>query len=152
MNRTAILLFLLVALGLPGYITTQPKLAVAHEPSISHTENTNHTAPLFNTLSDYHHPISTNSKLAQRYFDQGLILAYGFNHAEAVRSFKEAAKLDPNCAMCYWGIAYVLGPNINAPMEAEALIETGQALQKSIALSKNASEKEQAYIQALAKR
>ncbi|HEY9739250.1 MAG TPA: hypothetical protein V6C90_02050, partial [Coleofasciculaceae cyanobacterium] len=152
MNRTAILLFLLVALGLPGYITTQPKLAVAHEPSISHTENTDHTAPLFNNLGDYHHPISTTSKLAQRYFDQGLILAYGFNHAEAVRSFKEAAKLDPNCAMCYWGIAYVLGPNINAPMEAEALIETGQALQKAIALSKNASEKEQAYIQALAKR
>ncbi|HEY9637883.1 MAG TPA: hypothetical protein V6D14_31110 [Coleofasciculaceae cyanobacterium] len=152
MNRTAILLFLLVALGLPGYITTQPKLAVAHEASISHTENTNYAAPLFNNLGDYDHPISTNSKLAQRYFDQGLILAYGFNHAEAVRSFKEAAKLDPNCAMCYWGIAYVLGPNINAPMEAEALIETGQALQKAIALSKNASEKEQAYIQALAKR
>ena len=109
-------------------------------------------ALLFENLGTYHHPISTQSKLAQRYFDQGLILAYGFNHAEAAKSFKEAAKLDPNCAMCYWGIAYVLGPNINAPMEKDAVPEAWQALQTAKKLSPNASEKERAYIQSLVTR
>jgi tetratricopeptide (TPR) repeat protein len=113
---------------------------------------TQSTTQLFKNLGNYHHPISTNNPLAQRYFNQGLILAYGFNHAEAARSFQQAAKQDSNCAMCYWGIALVLGPNINAPMEADALPEAWQALQKAIALSQNASEPEKAYIQALAKR
>ena len=57
-------------------------------------------APLFNDLGDFHRPISTDSELAQRYFDQGLILAYGFNHAEAYRAFKEASAQDPGCAIC----------------------------------------------------
>jgi tetratricopeptide (TPR) repeat protein len=109
-------------------------------------------APLFDNLGNHQHPISTKNPLAQRYFNQGLILAYGFNHAEAARSFQEAARLDPNCAMCYWGLAYVLGPNINAPMDAAAYPTAWQAVQKAIALSKNATKREQAYIEALAKR
>ncbi len=111
-----------------------------------------HPVQLFNNLGNHHHPISTNVPLAQRYFDQGLTLAYGFNHAEAARSFAEAARLDPNCAMCYWGVALVLGPNINAPMNADAVPKAWTALQKALRLSKNASEMEKAYIQALAKR
>ncbi|MFQ4142020.1 hypothetical protein [Chlorogloeopsis sp. ULAP02] len=107
-----------------------------------------HTAPLFNNLGNYHHPISTKSPLAQRYFDQGLILAYGFNHAEAERSFRAAAKLDPNCAICNWGTALVLGSNINAAMDDEAVSVAWEALHKAVKLSK----KEQAYIQALTKR
>jgi hypothetical protein len=107
---------------------------------------------LVKNLDNYHHPISTKNSRTQRYFDRGLILAYGFNHAEAARSFQEAAKYDRNCAMCYWGIALVLGPNINAPMEADALPTAWQALQKAIALSKNATKPERAYIQALARR
>ncbi len=110
------------------------------------------TAPLFDNLGNYHHPISTKSQLAQRYFDQGLILTYGFNHAEAERSFREAAKLDPNCAICNWGVAFVLGANINAAMTDEAVSPAWEALQKAQQLSDQANEKEKAYIQALAKR
>ncbi|WP_424097734.1 hypothetical protein [Moorena producens] len=107
---------------------------------------------LRDNLGNYHYPISTTSDLAQQYFDQGLILAYGFNHAEAARAFKEASRLDPYCAMCYWGLAYVLGPNINAPMADEQVPEAWQAIQQAIALSNKASPKEQAYIKALAQR
>jgi tetratricopeptide (TPR) repeat protein len=105
-----------------------------------------------NNLGNHHHPVSTKNPLAQRYFDQGLILTYGFNHAEAIRSFQHAVKLDPEFAMGYWGIALALGPNINAPMSNEAVPQAWQALQQAIAFSKNVSQKEQAYIQALAKR
>ncbi|NEQ83852.1 MAG: hypothetical protein F6K26_27810, partial [Moorea sp. SIO2I5] len=107
---------------------------------------------LIDNLGNYHYPISTTSDLAQKYFDQGLILAYAFNHAEAARAFKEASRLDPNCAMCYWGLAYVQGPNINAPMADEQVPEAWQAIQQAIALTNNASLKEQAYIKALAQR
>lgn len=109
-------------------------------------------APLFDNLGTYHHPISTDSNLAQRYFDQGLVLTYGFNHAEALRSFHEAAKSDPQCAICYWGIAYVLGPHINAGMEADVVSPAWDAIHKAIALRDHASEQEQAYIEALAQR
>ncbi|ADE14693.1 Tetratricopeptide TPR_4 [Nitrosococcus halophilus Nc 4] len=109
-------------------------------------------APLLDNLGDHHHPITTSSSLVQRYFDQGLTLTFAFNHAEAIRSFKDAAKLDPDCAMCYWGIALALGPNINAPMEAGAVPEAYEAVQKALALASKASQAEQAYIQALAQR
>jgi tetratricopeptide (TPR) repeat protein len=74
------------------------------------------TAPLLDGLGTHSMLITTDDPLAQRYFDQGLVLAYGFNHAEAARSFRAAQQLAPNCAICYWGEALVLGPNINAPM------------------------------------
>ena len=128
------------------------ELVFATECSSSLITLNKHPAPLFDNLGNYHHPISTNVPLAQRYFDQGLTLAYGFNHAEAARSFREAARLDPNCAICYWGVALVLGPNINEPMNADAVPEAWTALQKALRLSKNASEQEKAYIQALGKR
>src|SRR5512146_862757 len=75
--------------------------------------------PLFDDLGSLHHPISTTSELAQQYFDQGLRLVYAVNHEEAVHSFEEAARHDPNAAMPYWGIALALGPNINAAMAKE---------------------------------
>jgi tetratricopeptide (TPR) repeat protein len=153
MNRMAIILALIVALNFSGYVPTTVNVAKASEIASNLTESAVHrTAPLFDNLGNYHHAVSTNSKLAQLYFNQGLILSYGFNHAEAKRSFQQAAELDPNCAMCYWGIALVNGPNINAGMEAEAVPEAYAAMQKAIELSKNASEQEKAYIQALAKR
>jgi tetratricopeptide (TPR) repeat protein len=109
--------------------------------------------PLYEGLSDYQYPISTQNSQAQRYFNQGLLLAYGFNHAEAARSFREAAWLDPNCALCYWGTALVLGPNINAGMEKEAVPQAWEALQTAIRLSQRATNpREKALIQALAKR
>lgn len=129
-----------------------PTKLIATESGGSPIESTEPTARLFANLGNYHHPISTNIPLAQRYFDQGLILAYGFNHAEAKRSFLEAARLDPNCAMCYWGVALVLGPNINASMDAEAMPEAWNAIHTASKLSQNTSDKEKAYIQALAQR
>lgn len=109
-------------------------------------------SPLLGNLGKHTHPITTKSALAQKYFDEGLILTYGFNHVEAIRSFKDALKLDPTCAMCYWGIANALGPNINAPMADEAVPQAWEALQKAIALSANASAVERDYIQSLAVR
>ena len=110
------------------------------------------TAPLFTGMGQHHHPIATKSLQAQRYFDQGLVLAYGFNHAEAARSFREAIKLDRDCAMCNWGLAYVLGSNINAKMEDDAVPESYAAMQRAIALTTKSNKAEQAYINALAKR
>ena len=90
--------------------------------------------------------------MAQRYFDQGLRLAYAFNHAEAHRAFKKAQELDPDCAMCFWGEAFVLGANINAAMEEGAVQPAFLAMTNAKARAANASEREQALIDALAKR
>lgn len=111
-----------------------------------------HIAPLLEGLGDHHHVIKTQSAMAQRYFDQGLILAYGFNHKEAVRSFKQAALYDPGCAMCYWGAALALGPNINAPMDDAAVPEAWTLLQKAMENAAHARESERDYINALAAR
>jgi tetratricopeptide (TPR) repeat protein len=109
-------------------------------------------APLFNDLGTYSVPITTSVPMAQRFFDQGLTLSYGFNHAEAIRSFREAARLDPQCAMCYWAIAFALGPNINMPMVDEAVPEAHSAAEKALQLSRHASPREQALIRALVNR
>ena len=107
---------------------------------------------LHEALGRHHFRISTPIPMAQRYFDQGMILMYGFNHAEAARSFRYAQKLDPTCAMCFWGEALVLGPNINSPMADSAVPQAWMAVEQARALAKGASEKEQALIQAVAKR
>lgn len=106
-------------------------------------------APLFNDLGNHQYAISTNSPDAQKYFNQGLILTYGFNHGEAIRSFQEAIRLDSNCAMCYWGVALALGPNINKPMDAADVPRAWDALQQAKRLAANATEKEKVYINAL---
>jgi len=108
--------------------------------------------PLFGNLGQHTWAITTQKPEAQAYFDQGLRLAYGFNHAEARRAFRQAQRLDPTCAMCFWGEAYVLGPNINVPMEASANAPALAALERAQALAAHASPKEQALIAALAKR
>jgi tetratricopeptide (TPR) repeat protein len=148
MLRTAVFLTLLFAYA--GDHPTMVAPAFGAEPVGHSAQTAEPTAPLFDNLGDHHHPISTDSTLAQRYFDQGLALTYAFNHAEAVRSFRQAADLDPKCAMCYWGVALALGPNINAPMTDQAVPEAYEAVQKAQDLA--SSEREQAYIQALAKR
>ena len=108
--------------------------------------------PLLENLGDHHYPITTSVPLAQAYFDQGLIQGFGFNHAEAARSFKEAQRQDPDCAMCYWGEALVLGPNINAPMDPKIGPRADVIAQKAKTLSSGSSEKEQALIRALSMR
>ena len=109
-------------------------------------------APLLEGLGDHHHPVEARSQLTQTYFDQGLILAYGFNHAEAARSFREATRLDPECAMCWWGLALVLGPNINAPMDPDNNAEAHDAVQRALRFSRDGDPRERAYIEALATR
>jgi tetratricopeptide (TPR) repeat protein len=109
--------------------------------------------PLFAGLTEnFTYPITTKSKVAQKYFDQGLILAYGFNHAEAVRSFKEATRQDPDCASCYWGLAYVLGPNYNSKMNTDVLTEAEEAIANARLRADKCSPKENALIIALSKR
>ena len=80
---------------------------------------TGQVAPRLQKLGTHKFPVTTNSEPAQLFINQGMNLAYGFNHAEAGRAFREAARLDSDCAMAYWGEALVLGPNINAPMESD---------------------------------
>ncbi|WP_413934817.1 hypothetical protein [Nitrospira sp. BLG_1] len=108
--------------------------------------------PLFENLGTLHHPITTRSKEAQRYFDQGLRLVYAFNHEEAIRAFEEAARLDPSAAMAYWGIALALGPNINAGMDKTDERRAWEALQKARSYSAHVTPAEQAYLQAISKR
>lgn len=110
------------------------------------------SAPLFTNLGAHHFLITTTSQNAQKYFDQGIILAYGFNHEEAFRSFKEVARLDTNCAMAYWGMAYVLGPNINLPMEAGVIYTAYEAIQKAVALLDNETQSEKDFVMTLSKR
>jgi len=108
--------------------------------------------PLWSGLGDLTFPVTADSPIAQRYFDQGLKLAYGFNHAEAARSFRRAQQIDPSCAMCYWGEALVLGPNINAPMDDAAVGPAFAALTKAQKLAAGTTKREQALIAALEKR
>lgn len=109
-------------------------------------------APVFEELGRHQHPITTRSKEAQRYFNQGLMLLYNFNHQEAIRSFRAAAALDPQCAMAHWGEAFAYGPHINAPMMEDAMAPAWEALQEALKRKSHASAREQAYIDALAKR
>lgn len=108
--------------------------------------------PLWDNLGDLTLPVTTSDPSAQRYVDQGIRLANGFNHAEALRSFRTAQRLDPGCAMCFWGEALVFGPTINTPMAAEAVAPAVAAITRAQALAAGATEKEQALIWALARR
>jgi tetratricopeptide (TPR) repeat protein len=115
-------------------------------------------APLFEGMGDHQHPITTSDPWAQKYFNQGMVLDFAFNHAESARSFKAAQTLDANCAMCYWGEALALGPNINvtsngkATMTEQAQLDAYAAIQKAVSLKGHASEQEADYIDALAVR
>ncbi|MFC6670505.1 tetratricopeptide repeat protein [Marinobacterium aestuariivivens] len=108
--------------------------------------------PLYDNLGDHHYPISTDIPQAQVYFDQGLRLYYAFNHAEAIRAFREAQRLDPQCAMCWWAEALAWGPNINLPMDEPSGRAAYAAVQGALARREHASEREQAMIDALAVR
>lgn len=107
---------------------------------------------LMDNLGTLHYPITTSAPLAQRFFDQGLRLTYAFNHGEALRAYRHARTLDPDCALCYWGEALALGPNINAPMAADAVAPAWTAVSKATALADHTSAKERALIAALAAR
>ncbi len=109
--------------------------------------------PLYDGLGTSGGEVTTDSELAQAYFDQGLALCWGFNHDEALRSFKETARLDPDCAMAHWGMAYALGPNINRPMTDPAVAEQAhEAAQRALAMADGASDVERALIEAQVRR
>jgi tetratricopeptide (TPR) repeat protein len=110
------------------------------------------TVPIYTDLGTHHKRISTHVPAAQQYFDQGLRLTYGFNHAEAIRSFTRAAELDSTCAICYWGIALAYGPHVNAPMDSASGVAAYAAVQKALALASHAPAPERAYIEAVAQR
>jgi tetratricopeptide (TPR) repeat protein len=112
----------------------------------------NDTVPLYDDLGTHHRAVTTSLPSAQRYFDQGLRLVFGFNHGEAIRAFTEAARLDPGCAMCYWGIAYAHGPHVNAGMDSASGVAAYAAAQRASSLARRASAVERAYIGAVAKR
>jgi tetratricopeptide (TPR) repeat protein len=113
-------------------------------------------APLFEGMGSHHHPITTSDPDAQRYFDQGLVFDFAFNHAESARSFRAAQSLDPGCAMCYWGEALALGPNINVTSNGKVVMSDDErinayaAIQKALMLKDNVSAAERDYIDTLA--
>ena len=115
-------------------------------------------APLFEGMGDYHMPITTADRDAQRYFDQGMVLAFGFNHAESIRSFRAAQTLDPTCAMCFWGEALATGPNINVTSNGKAVMtpteraDARAAIDQALALMDGVTPKEQDWIRALDQR
>jgi len=115
-------------------------------------------APMLDGLGEFSHPITTSVEGVQRYFDQGMIMAAGFNHAESVRAFKAAQRLDPSCAMCYWGEALASGPNINVTSKGRAIMmpdarkSAFAAIQKAQANSQGLTQVEKDYITAQATR
>ena len=122
------------------------------EPPQQSTSPTGAIAPRLQKLGTYVFPVSTKNKQAQLFMNQGLDLSYAFNHAEAGRAYREAARLDPNLAMAYWGDALALGPNINAPMDPANEPKALEAIQKAVSLKAKASPREQALIDALTQR
>jgi tetratricopeptide (TPR) repeat protein len=107
---------------------------------------------LFESFGALHRDTGSRIPAAQRYFDQGLRMAYGFNHEAAGRAFAEAARLDPDCAICFWGQALVLGPNINMSMEATAVKDAAALARRAQALSSHARPVDRALIAALLQR
>jgi tetratricopeptide (TPR) repeat protein len=139
MKRSAYAFFVLVL--------SLPVLAQQHA---SHAQSTSKAATLMSGYGDLHHPVSTSNAEAQKFFDQGLRQIYAFNHAEAGRSFEQAAKLDPKLAMAYWGMAEAIGPNYNDPADPDRFKQAHDAIQKAGELAANASASEKAYIAAMA--
>lgn len=108
--------------------------------------------PVLPGMGEHKMEVTTRNPLAKVFFDQGLALAYGFNHAEAARSFRRATELDPSCAMAWWGYAIVLGPNYNLPMDPEAVPEAFSASRRALELIDGVTPRELALIEALSHR
>lgn len=126
---------------------------VAQSPARVHYEAGQSGSRLEKSLGTHHFAITTDSPEAQAWFNQGVVLVYGFNHGEAIRAFQEAAALDPEAAMAWWGIAYANGMHINIPeMKENQWRDSHAAAQRALAELDNESEMEQALIKAVAKR
>jgi tetratricopeptide (TPR) repeat protein len=138
--------------------TSDPAPAATTHKHYEHSEDAakpgpdGQLAPRLQKLGAHTFPVTTKSKQAQLFVNQGVNLAYGFNHAEAGRAFREAARLDPQCAMAYWGQALVLGPNINVPMTPDDEPKAHELAQKAVSLKAKATPRERAFIEAVAVR
>jgi tetratricopeptide (TPR) repeat protein len=142
-----------LAIGMASSAAVAVANAQEHQhPPSQPTTGESTVTPLYDNLGTLHHEITTASPTAQQYFDQGLRLTYAFNHDEAIKSFKEGIKHDSTCAMCYWGVAYALGPNINLPMDTALVKPAWEAAQRALRFSSGTTPKERAYIEALSKR
>jgi tetratricopeptide (TPR) repeat protein len=158
------LLFLCSTLFLAGLLSQRPATTIALAerynernpvfcaPSFDTSALNAGNAPMFKGLGSHQYKITTGSAKAQQYFNQGFRLLYGFNHGEAGRSFRAAIKADSTCAMAYWGMGMVLGPNYNAALNPGLLKEINEAMDNAVRFAVNASAKEQALVRALAKR
>jgi tetratricopeptide (TPR) repeat protein len=144
MHRRILTLFALVlVLSAPAFAQEHPEHAAPAKAK---------SATLITGYGNWHHPVSTKNAQAQAFFDQGLRQIYAFNHDEAMRSFQRAAELDPKLAMAYWGAAEAVGPNYNDPASQDRFVKAHEAIAKAQTLAADATEGDQAYIAALAKR
>ncbi len=151
-----ITLFACLAPSFSQNIFAQEKTAGGHvhykEPAQPSISPTGALAPRLQKLGSHTFPVSTKNPRAQLFMNQGLNLSYAFNHAEAGRAYREAARLDPNLAIAYWGEALALGPNINAPMDPANEPKAVEVIKKAVALKAKASPRERALIDALVQR
>jgi tetratricopeptide (TPR) repeat protein len=141
-----------IGLGLVSTVIAVRLAAQEHDHPPGQPTTETGATPLYHNLGTLHKDITTESDVTQKYFDQGLRLIYAFNHDEAIKSFKEGLKHDSTCAMCYWGNAYALGPNINLPMDTSKVSPAWDAMHNAVRYSVNVTPKERAFIDALAKR
>ena len=139
-------------LGLCALIVAAALASATAEHPTKKPEADGALVPLIEGLGDLEHRVSTGDPLAQQYFNQGLRLIFAFNHDEAIRAFRAAAVIDPNCAMAHWGIALAHGPNYNLEADKERNEKACQALREAQRLAAGASPAEAAYIGALSKR
>ena len=130
-------------------VASQEHHAAAHDHNAPRAAG---AMPLLGGLGTWQHIITAKSATVQAYFDQGLALIYGFNHDEALRSFEEAARIDPACAMCQWGIAYAVAPNINLPIDSAREARGLAAVREAQRLATRVTRRERDYINALAVR
>jgi tetratricopeptide (TPR) repeat protein len=149
--------FMLAVAGFQTVAIAQDKSSPNHvhykeSPKASQSSPTGQLAPRLQKLGTHVFPVTTKNKQAQLFMNQGLNLSYAFNHAEAGRAYREAARLDPNLAMAFWGEALALGPNINAPMDPSNEAKALEVIQKAVALKAKASPRERALIDALVNR
>ena len=142
---------LLAATSIAACSKASPDTPAAPPPAAARPPAPSPSGPtLLSGFGNHHHPIATTSADAQRYFDQGFDLVYGFNHEEAARSFQRASELDPKAPMPQWGIAWALGPNYNLDVDDERGKQANAAIGKALELSKGGSDVERAYIEAMA--
>ena len=130
------------------FLTVVPALQAQPQPH-EHASTTASPATLATGLGALHHAIATKNADAQRFFDQGLTYVYGFNHDEAIRSFRRAAELDPASPMPHWGVALALGPNINLNVDPDREKAAYDEAQRAKALAEGAPANERAYVNAL---